>query len=89
MKHKVSVYVMCPYYRGEEKNDIFCESLIGDDKLRLCFETRADFKKQQHDFCMSDYSRCELVQALDQKWDYQGRKDECYISTRTRRWEIQ
>lgn len=89
MKHKMSVLVKCPYYRGEEKNDIFCESLIGDNKLRLRFETKADFKKHEHDFCMGDYSRCELVQALDQKWDYQGRKDECHIPIRTRSREIQ
>ena len=70
MKHKLSAYVMCPYYRGEEKNMVLCETLAEDTYLRMQFDTESAMKKYQKRTCKSDYSACLLAQALDEKWNY-------------------
>lgn len=68
MKHQVSIYVKCPYYRCEEKTEIFCENLIDNTNLRLKFATKPDFKKHKKGCCMGDYNSCFLAATLNSKW---------------------
>lgn len=71
MKHKVSVYVNCPYYRCEDKEMIFCENLVDGTNLRLHFNTPPDRKCHENIYCKGDYHRCFLLKALDQKYNYE------------------
>lgn len=64
----MSKYVLCPFYRKEEKNKICCEGIEKDTSLNLIFlsvERRKDFEKR---FCCADYRRCYISEMLSKKW---------------------
>ena len=70
MKHRQDVLVKCPYYKGEEKQVIFCEGVQEGSAIHMAFDTPTnlrDYKKQ----CCKDwgYDRCLVAGMLNKKYD--------------------
>ena len=70
MKHRTDVLVKCPYYKGEEKQMIFCEGVQEGSAIHLAFDTNSNLKDYKNRFCKGCYNRCLLAEMLNGKWDY-------------------
>lgn len=71
MKHRVDAIVKCPYYKGEERQVIFCEGVEDGTALRLGFSTPAGIADYKSRFCKGRYCGCRIVGMLDRKYDFQ------------------
>ena len=70
MKNRMDVLVKCPYYKGEEKQMIFCEGVQEGTAIHLAFDTNSNLKDYKNRFCKGCYHRCLLAEMLNGKWDY-------------------
>lgn len=71
MKHRSDVFVKCPYYKGEEKQMIFCEGVQDGSALHLAFDTNPHLKEYKNRFCKEYYNRCLVAGMLNRKYDYE------------------
>lgn len=74
MKHRTDVLVKCPYYKGEEKQMIFCEGVQEGTAIHLAFDTNPNLKDYKNRFCKGCYNRCLIAEMLNGKWDYDAQK---------------
>lgn len=70
MNRWTDVLVKCPYYKGEEKQMIFCEGVQEGSAIHLAFDTSINLKDYKNRFCKGCYNRCLLAGMLNGKWDY-------------------
>lgn len=71
-KGKECIFVRCPYYRREERNllQLKCEGLLEGTDLYQRFENGERMRRHKEVYCMKDYRRCPLAEALDRKYEY-------------------
>lgn len=71
MKHRQDVLVKCPYYRGEEKQMLFCEGVQEGTAIHLAFDTPSNLRDYKKRFCTSwCYNKCLIADELNRKWGY-------------------
>jgi hypothetical protein len=70
MKHRQDVLVKCPYYKGEEKQMIFCEGVQEGSAIHLAFDTNPNLKEYKDHFCKGRYNKCLVAEAMNRKWGY-------------------
>lgn len=70
VKHRMDVLVKCPYYKGEEKQKIFCEGVQEGSTIHLAFDTTPNLKDYKDHFCKRCYSRCLIAKMLNGKWGF-------------------
>ena len=73
MKHREDVLVRCPYYKGEEKQKIFCEGVQDGSAIHLAFDTSPNLKEYKRCFCKGCYNSCLLAGMLNGKWGYDAK----------------
>ena len=73
MKYRQDVLVKCPYYKGEDKQVLFCEGVQEGTKLHLAFDTVPNIKEYKKQFCKGCYNRCIVADAMNRKWGYDGK----------------
>ena len=71
MKRRLDAFVKCPYYKGEEKQMIFCEGVQEGSALHLAFNTSTNLKDYKNRFCKECYNRCLVAEMLNRKYDYE------------------
>ena len=71
MKRRLDAFVKCPYYKGEEKQMIFCEGVQEGSALHLAFNTSTNLKDYKNRFCKECYNQCLVAGMLNRKYDYQ------------------
>ena len=70
MKHRQDVLVKCPYYKGEEKQMLFCEGVQEGAAIHLAFDTSPNLKDYKSHFCKRCYNQCLIAEMLNRKYDY-------------------
>lgn len=70
MKHRQDVLVKCPYYKGEEKQMLFCEGVQEGSAIHLAFDTNPNLKDYKNSFCKRCYNQCLIADLLNRKWGY-------------------
>lgn len=73
VKHRQDVLVKCPYYKGEEKQMIFCEGVQEGAAIHLAFDTSHNIKEYKNHLCKGRYNQCLIAGMLNRKWDYDGK----------------
>ena len=69
MKHRMSNNVVCPYYRCEERQMIYCEGVMPETGINLTF-ARPEMKKEYKlRYCEAKYGDCLIAQTLEYKWE--------------------
>jgi len=65
-KHTVSCSAKCPYYRGEERHEIFCAGLCAGMGTHVAFSSPAERKSWTKDHCKSitGHKNCAVMQML-------------------------
>lgn len=71
MKRRSDVLVGCPYYKGEEKQKIFCEGVQNGSALHLAFDTNPNLKEYKNNYCKGCYNRCLIAGMLNRKYNYE------------------
>lgn len=73
MKHRQDVLIKCPYYKGEEKQKIFCEGVQDGTRLHLTFSSDPKLRDYKTRYCKGQYNDCLLAKMLNGKWGYDGK----------------
>ena len=60
-KHIVSCAAKCPYYRAEERHEIYCAGLQEQSAIHVAFASPAARKQWSKDYCKS-VQGCRLCQ---------------------------
>lgn len=68
MKRKCDPYVVCPYYRSEERQVIYCEGVEENSSIHMAFSTPQQKKEYLLNYCRKFKPDCLVAQALNQKW---------------------
>lgn len=66
-KHTVSCKAKCPYYRGEERYEIFCQGVNAGMGTHVAFSSPAERKSWTGDYCKSitGHKDCRVMQMLE------------------------
>lgn len=71
MKHTVSVRAVCPYYRHENSQMIYCDGVQDGSVVHLAFSNKIDSRGYKKQYCQKNYESCKIfaccVAAEDKK----------------------
>lgn len=68
-KRYVSVNAICPFYRSEEKQKVYCEGVKRESSIHLAFGDAKDLKTYMDKHCRGGYETCIIAQALLRKYE--------------------
>lgn len=68
-KHIISKSAVCPFYKYEERQHIYCEGLTEATTIHLAHSTPAASKKHRQCNCYGNYLDCRLAKMLEKKWE--------------------
>lgn len=69
-KYSISKKAVCPYYKGDGKQEIFCEGLIRDSNIHQGFANPAMLEAHKLQYCeSSNYPECRIAQMLSRKYE--------------------
>lgn len=69
-KHMVHKAAICPYYRHEDTQVIYCDGIIPDSLIHLAFANKTAAKEYKVKYCRDCYKKCHISQLLDEVCDY-------------------
>lgn len=58
--------VKCPYYKGEEKQLIYCKGVQLDTALRMGFSFPVDKMEYKEKYCEDCYKECRIAKMLEE-----------------------
>ena len=64
-KHTVSCSAKCPFYRCEERHEIFCKGPMDAMAIHVAFAVPAEKKSWMKRFCKANYGECLVEKALE------------------------
>lgn len=70
MLGRVDAYVVCPYYKRNERQEIHCEGVREGSSLHLTFSTPQDLLDYRKQFCRGCWKKCLIAEMLNRKWEY-------------------
>lgn len=69
-KHGFTKGVVCPYYKCEAPQMIYCEGVEEETALHLAFAAKDKMKSYMKAKCCSSWRSCMIAQMLNKKYDY-------------------
>ena len=69
-KHSYTKDVVCPYYKYEAQQMIYCEGVEDKTALHLAFDSKQGKKDYMKFHCRECWKRCLIAQMLNRKYDY-------------------
>lgn len=70
-KHNFTIDVVCPYYKYEAPQMIYCEGVDENTSLHLAFDTKQRKKAYMGSKCNKCWKTCPIAQMLNRKYDYE------------------
>lgn len=67
-KRKFARRAACPFYKGEYRQEIYCEGLVEDSNIHLGYANPGLLADHRVQYCEGDYSKCPIAQMLEQKY---------------------
>ena len=69
MKHNVSASAKCPYYKCEERSEIFCRGPMDQTSLHLAFAIPFEKKEYMRDYCKNMFGckQCLIYQVMEKR----------------------
>ncbi len=64
MRKRISTRAVCPYYRSEERQVVFCDGITDGSVIHLAFANYTDCKNHKESMCKGDYMKCPIVRML-------------------------
>lgn len=69
-KHNFTKDVVCPYYKFEAPQMVYCEGVEEATSLHLAFADKGKMKGYMRDKCTCNWRTCLIAQMLNRKYDY-------------------
>ena len=69
-KHGYTKDVVCPYYKCEAPQLVYCEGVEDHTSLHLAFDTKSGKKTYMEVKCCRNWRQCMIAQMLNRKYDY-------------------
>ncbi len=66
-KHTVSCSAKCPFYRCEERHEIFCSGIKPGMATHVAFAVPLEKKNWMKSYCKADYSACPYEKMLEKQ----------------------
>jgi len=63
-----SVLVICPFYKRESQQVIYCEGVDEKSVIHLAFGNKDDCRIYEKQFCRKFWKECMIAMALEKKW---------------------
>ena len=76
-KHRVCSKVICPYYKHEDSQVIYCDGVTGESVTHVAFASSTQAKDYKCRFCQNDFMNCGIKKMLDCIWE--GSENETLI----------
>lgn len=70
-KHNFTKDVVCPYYKYEAPQMIYCEGVDDNTALHLAFASKEEKKRYMRTKCSNCWKACMIAQMLNRKYDYE------------------
>lgn len=70
-KHGFTKDVVCPYYKYEAPQVVYCEGVEDGTALHLAFPTKDGKKQYMLERCRNCWKSCLIAQMLNRKYDYE------------------
>lgn len=70
-KHNFTKDVVCPYYKYEAPQMIYCEGVDENTALHLAFDAKDRMKGYIKARCCNRWKECLIAQMLNRKYDYE------------------
>ena len=65
MKHYESRRAVCPFYKHEGTQMIYCNGVQEGTCVHLAFAVATDAKKYKNTMCYSNYHKCRIARMLE------------------------
>jgi hypothetical protein len=69
MKRYASVKAVCPYYKNESRQVIYCTGLCEGNVIHLAFANASECIAYKKLFCRDNYERCPVAKMLEEVED--------------------
>lgn len=66
MRRRISTRAVCPFYKRETSQVIYCAGVQPGSAIHLAFASKADCLAYKNTFCKASSSRCRLCRMLDE-----------------------
>jgi hypothetical protein len=70
-KHNFTKDVVCPYYKYEAPQMVYCEGVEDNTALHLAFASKQGLKVYMGAKCCRSWRDCMIAQMLNRKYDYE------------------
>lgn len=70
-KHNFTKDAVCPYYKYEAQQVIYCEGPEDNTALHLAFSVKQDMKQYMSEKCRDCWGKCMIARMLNGKYDYE------------------
>lgn len=64
-KHMICKKAICPYYRHEDSQVIYCEGVSDQSVIHLAFASKTDSLNYKKNLCRACYRDCRIYRMLD------------------------
>lgn len=61
----VSKSALCPFYKKEDKQMVFCDGVEPNSSTHLAFANASDCQAYKHKHCRNEYTECEVYRMLE------------------------
>ena len=68
-KHYTSSKALCPFYKHESRQVIYCEGVKEGTVLHLAFANASDWVSHRKQYCRCNYAQCPISNLLMSKYN--------------------
>lgn len=65
-KHMVHKDAICPFYRHEDTQVIYCDGIVPNSVIHLAFANKTDAKEYKVKYCRKCYNQCPISNLLEE-----------------------
>ena len=65
-KHHIRTNAVCPFYKHEHPQVIYCDGIVPDSVIHLAFANKTDAKEYKLGYCLDNYEDCLIAQMLEE-----------------------
>lgn len=71
MKHTISTKAICPYYKHEDSQVIYCDGVQDGSVIHLAFANKTCSVEYKKKYCRDKYEECPICKMLTENggWD--------------------
>ena len=73
MKHMINLKAICPHYKHEDSQVIYCSGVQDGSVLHVAFASKTDSLAYKRSMCRDNYKSCRVYRMLEEDKDGKDR----------------